>query len=119
MTHGIFTYLKTVSLMAKIPRSAVVLGLQRKRSLQYAYGRNMGIAFQVSFFLSLLFSTRIDIFCKFSVLRVSSELVRLSQAYAEHGKEIGSAYGPRESRDINHVPRGVYSGMLRSKLNDA
>ena len=50
------TYYKTASLMAKSARSAVVLGgaiegVQHDEILKdiaYAYGRNMGIAFQVS-----------------------------------------------------------------------
>lgn len=45
------TYLKTASLMAKGARSAVVLGGCREgevwKEVAYAYGRNLGIAFQV------------------------------------------------------------------------
>jgi len=45
------TYLKTASLMAKGARSAVVLGGCREgeiwKEIAYAYGRNLGIAFQV------------------------------------------------------------------------
>lgn len=47
------TYLKTASLMAKGARSAVVLGGCEEgeifREVAYAYGRNLGIAFQVCF----------------------------------------------------------------------
>ena len=59
------TYLKTASLMAKGARSAVVLGGCKEgevwKEIAYAYGRNLGIAFQVcsflfSFFLFLFFS---------------------------------------------------------------
>ena len=46
------TYLKTASLMAKGARAAVVLGGCREgeiwKEVAYAYGRNLGIAFQVS-----------------------------------------------------------------------
>ena len=46
------TYLKTASLMAKGARAAVVLGGSRDgevwKEVAYAYGRNLGIAFQVS-----------------------------------------------------------------------
>jgi len=46
------TYLKTASLMAKGARAAVVLGGVREgevwKEVAYAYGRNLGIAFQVS-----------------------------------------------------------------------
>ena len=52
------TYLKTASLMAKGARSAVVLGGCREgevwKEIAYAYGRNLGIAFQVCRFLSFL-----------------------------------------------------------------
>ena len=52
------TYLKTASLMAKGARSAVVLGGCKEgevwKEIAYAYGRNLGIAFQVCWFLSLL-----------------------------------------------------------------
>jgi hexaprenyl-diphosphate synthase len=45
------TYLKTASLMAKGARAAVVLGGAREgeiwKEVAYAYGRNIGIAFQV------------------------------------------------------------------------
>ncbi|KAJ2919401.1 hypothetical protein MD484_g978, partial [Candolleomyces efflorescens] len=45
------TYLKTASLMAKGARSAVVLGGSRDgdvwKEMAYAYGRNIGIAFQL------------------------------------------------------------------------
>lgn len=45
------TYLKTASLMAKGARAAVVLGGAREgevwKEVAYAYGRNLGIAFQV------------------------------------------------------------------------
>jgi len=48
------TYLKTASLMAKGARSAVVLGGCEEgevwKDIAYAYGRNLGIAFQVGFF---------------------------------------------------------------------
>ena len=44
------TYLKTASLMAKSARAAVVLGGCKEgdivREIAYAYGRNLGIAFQ-------------------------------------------------------------------------
>ena len=47
------TYLKTASLMAKGARSAVVLGGCKEgevwKEMAYAYGRNLGIAFQVCF----------------------------------------------------------------------
>jgi hexaprenyl-diphosphate synthase len=45
------TYLKTASLMAKSARAAVILGGSEDEGLKdvaYAYGRNLGIAFQVS-----------------------------------------------------------------------
>jgi hexaprenyl-diphosphate synthase len=47
------TYLKTASLMAKSARSAVVLGgcgqdTTWVKDVAYGYGRNLGIAFQVS-----------------------------------------------------------------------
>jgi hexaprenyl-diphosphate synthase len=52
------TYLKTASLMAKGARAAVVLGGVREgevwKEVAYAYGRNLGIAFQVCW---LCFST--------------------------------------------------------------
>ena len=45
------TYLKTASLMAKGARAAVVLGGCKEgevwKEVAYAYGRNLGIAFQV------------------------------------------------------------------------
>lgn len=48
------TYLKTASLMAKSARSAVILGGatddaegERLKTIAYAYGRNLGIAFQL------------------------------------------------------------------------
>lgn len=48
------TYLKTASLMAKGARAAVVLGGTKEgeiwKEVGYAYGRNIGIAFQVRFF---------------------------------------------------------------------
>jgi hexaprenyl-diphosphate synthase len=47
------TYLKTASLMAKGARASVVLGGgaegQLPTEIAYAYGRNFGLAFQVSF----------------------------------------------------------------------
>ena len=52
------TYLKTASLMAKGARSAVVLGGCKEgevwKEIAYAYGRNLGIAFQVYWFLSFM-----------------------------------------------------------------
>jgi len=46
------SYLKTASLMARGIRSAVILGGSTQgeiwREIAYAYGRNLGIAFQVS-----------------------------------------------------------------------
>lgn len=49
------TYLKTASLMAKSARSAVILGGAGRdeglKDIAYAYGRNLGIAFQVHPFL--------------------------------------------------------------------
>ncbi len=57
------TYLKTASLMAKGTRAAVVLGGAREgeiwKEVAYAYGRNIGIAFQVS--------THVSVFCPFVV----------------------------------------------------
>ena len=51
------TYLKTASLMAKGARAAVVLGGAKEgevwKEVAYAYGRNLGIAFQVSFLARL------------------------------------------------------------------
>jgi hexaprenyl-diphosphate synthase len=51
------TYLKTASLMAKGARGAVVLGGAREgevwKEVAYAYGRNLGIAFQVRRITSL------------------------------------------------------------------
>lgn len=51
------TYLKTASLMAKGARAAVVLGGAREgevwKEVAYAYGRNLGIAFQVRRITSL------------------------------------------------------------------
>ena len=53
------TYLKTASLMAKGARSAAILGGCKEgeiwKEIAYAYGRNLGIAFQVCqlFFNSL------------------------------------------------------------------
>lgn len=53
------TYLKTATLMAKGARAAVVLGGCREgeiwKEVAYAYGRYMGIAFQVSSFCFLRF----------------------------------------------------------------
>lgn len=50
------TYLKTASLMAKGARAAVVLGGCKEgeiwKEAAYAYGRNLGIAFQVRFFVT-------------------------------------------------------------------
>lgn len=52
------TYLKTASLMAKGARAAVTLGGCKEgdiwREIAYAYGRNLGIAFQVCFSLPSL-----------------------------------------------------------------
>lgn len=49
------TYLKTASLMAKGARAAVVLGGAREgevwKEVAYAYGRNLGIAFQVCYII--------------------------------------------------------------------
>lgn len=49
------TYLKTASLMAKSARAAVALGGCKEgeiwREVAYAYGRNLGIAFQVRLLL--------------------------------------------------------------------
>lgn len=57
------TYLKTASLMAKGARAAVVLGGAREgeiwKEVAYAYGRNVGIAFQVL--------TLVSTFCLFVV----------------------------------------------------
>ena len=54
------TYLKTASLMAKGARSAVVLGGCKEgevwKEIAYAYGRNLGIAFQVCWFFVFLCS---------------------------------------------------------------
>lgn len=51
------TYLKTASLMAKSARAAVVLGGCREgevwKDVAYAYGRNLGIAYQVCSFMQL------------------------------------------------------------------
>lgn len=53
------TYLKSASLLAKSARAAVVLGGCREgeiwKEVAYAYGRNIGIAFQVSSYISILF----------------------------------------------------------------
>lgn len=58
------TYLKTASLMAKGARAAVTLGGCKEgdiwREIAYAYGRNLGIAFQVRF--PLLLSLALFIF---------------------------------------------------------
>jgi hexaprenyl-diphosphate synthase len=55
------TYLKTASLMAKGARSAVTLGGCKEgdiwREIAYAYGRNLGIAFQVCFPMCFPFLT--------------------------------------------------------------
>jgi hexaprenyl-diphosphate synthase len=60
------TYLKTASLMAKGARSAVVLGGCAEgeiwKEVAYAYGRNLGIAFQVRV-CPLVFSTRLIFMC--------------------------------------------------------
>jgi hexaprenyl-diphosphate synthase len=49
------TYLKTASLMAKSARAAVILGGCKEgdivREIAYAYGRNLGIAFQVRWYM--------------------------------------------------------------------
>ncbi len=56
------TYLKTASLMAKSARAAVILGgcggeqgkaAEWVKDVAYGYGRNLGIAFQVSTFFSV------------------------------------------------------------------
>jgi hexaprenyl-diphosphate synthase len=51
------TYLKTASLMAKGARASVILGGCAQgepwKEIAYAYGRNLGIAFQVSLFISV------------------------------------------------------------------
>jgi len=53
------TYLKTASLMAKGARSAVVLGGCKEgeiyKEIAYAYGRNLGIAFQVRNFTLVVY----------------------------------------------------------------
>jgi hexaprenyl-diphosphate synthase len=55
------TYLKTASLMAKGARAAVVLGGCREgeiwKEVAYAYGRNLGIAFQVCSLKNILVLT--------------------------------------------------------------
>jgi hexaprenyl-diphosphate synthase len=65
------TYLKTASLMAKTVRGAVVLGGSKDgeiwKEVAYAYGRNIGIAFQVSWsirpdFFSLPFCSTIRVY---------------------------------------------------------
>jgi len=60
------TYLKTASLMAKGSRAAVVLGGCREgeiwKEVAYAYGRNLGIAFQVSPQAFCLFSFNLNQF---------------------------------------------------------
>lgn len=52
------SYLKTASLMAKSARGSVILGGVREselwKDIAYAYGRNLGIAFQVKTFFSLI-----------------------------------------------------------------
>ena len=62
------TYLKTASLMAKGARAAVVLGGVREgeiwKEVAYAYGRNVGIAFQVL--------THVSTFCLFMVSMTGS-----------------------------------------------
>lgn len=54
------TYLKSASLMAKGARAAVVLGGCREgeiwKEVAYAYGRNLGIAFQVSIYKHFVFA---------------------------------------------------------------
>lgn len=53
------TYLKTASLMAKSARAAVILGGSGRgeaewvKEVAYGYGRNLGIAFQVSIYIHL------------------------------------------------------------------
>ena len=60
------TYLKTASLMAKGARAAVVLGGCREgeiwKEVAYAYGRNLGIAFQVNPRAFYLFSFNLNRF---------------------------------------------------------
>lgn len=62
------TYLKTASLMAKGARAAVVLGGAREgevwKEVAYAYGRNVGIAFQVL--------THVSMFCLFVISMTGS-----------------------------------------------
>jgi hexaprenyl-diphosphate synthase len=62
------TYLKTASLMAKGARAAVVLGGVREgevwKEVAYAYGRNVGIAFQVL--------THVSMFCLFVISMTGS-----------------------------------------------
>lgn len=60
------TFLKTASLMAKSVRASVVLGGAREgevwKEVAYAYGRNLGIAFQVCYRISCSFKSNIYMF---------------------------------------------------------
>ncbi len=70
----LMTYLKTASLMAKGARAAVVLGGAKEgevwKEVAYAYGRNVGIAFQVF--------THVSAFCLFVVSMTGSYPCSLS-----------------------------------------
>ncbi|KAG9313946.1 terpenoid synthase [Chiua virens] len=123
------TYLKTASLMAKGARAAVVLGGCREgevwKEVAYAYGRNVGIAFQlVDDILDFSSSTALgkpgsgadlrlglatgssahdgDVERALSLIHASSGVARtreLAQAYAEKAREVLGVLPVSEARE--------------------
>ena len=89
------TYLKTASLMAKGARAAVVLGGCKEgeiwKEVAYAYGRNLGIAFQVSI-LPIAPPSRTDLTCACSLWTTFSTM-----------KLVMPPWGSPEARTCNWV----------------
>jgi len=83
------TYLKTASLIAKTVRGAVVLGGSKEgelwKEVAYAYGRNIGIAFQVSVANSLL-----DMMLKWG-FKLIDDMLDFAVSDASFGKPSGGA----------------------------
>jgi hexaprenyl-diphosphate synthase len=102
-TYLMKTYLKTASLMAKSARAAVILGGcsegQVWKEVAYAFGRNLGIAFQVCFHF-VVFISGCRVLNKFTFMQLVDDVLDYESGEATLGKpggadlRLGLATGP-------------------------
>jgi len=97
------TYLKTASLMAKTARAAVILGGCSEgevwKEVAYAFGRNLGIAFQVCF-CCVVFVSGCRVLNKITFVQLVDDILDYESGDATLGKpggadlHLGLATGP-------------------------